>query len=207
MLLGYSRVSKSDGRQSCDLQKDALLTNGVDEVNIYDDMISGRHDSRPGLDACLKALREGDTLVVWKLDRLGRNIRHLIELIEKLNDRKIGLKVLTGHGAAIDTTKPEGKLVFSIFAALAEFERDLLIERTRAGLDAARARGRSGGRPRKMTSSKIRMAMAAMSDPTSKAEGVARELGITTTTLYDYINGDGTPKKLALDVINKSLEI
>jgi len=204
MLLGYSRVSKSDGSQNLDLQKDALIKSGVNEVNIYEDMMSGRHDSRPGLDACIKALREGDTLVVWKLDRLGRNIRHLVELIEKLNDRKVGLKVLTGQGAAIDTTKPEGKLVFGIFAALAEFERDLIIERTRAGLDAARSRGRLGGRPRKMTSSKIRMAMAAMADPRSKAQSVAKELGVTTTTLYDYINGDGTPKKLALDVINRS---
>lgn len=206
MLLGYARISKADGNQTIDLQRDALATAGVGESHIYKDKMSGRHDVRPGLDSCLKALREGDTLVVWKLDRLGRNLRHLIELTEALSARKIGLKVLTGQGAAIDTTKPEGKLVFGIFAALAEFERELIVERTRAGLAAARARGRKGGRPRKMTPSKIRMAMAAMSDPNAKAHLVAKELGITTTTLYDYVNGDGGPKKVAQDVLNTSTQ-
>ena len=202
MLLGYTRISKADGSQALDLQRDALISAGVEESHIYEDKMSGRHDRRPGLDACLKALRKGDTLVVWKLDRLGRNLRHLIELIENLSAKNIGLKVLTGQGAAIDTTRPEGKLVFGIFAALAEFERELIVERTRAGLAAARARGRTGGRPRKMTPSKIRMAMAAMSDSNAKAHLVAQELGITTTTLYDYINGDGTPKKTAQKVLN-----
>lgn len=206
MLLGYTRISKADGNQTTSLQHDALTAAGVGGSHIYEDKMSGRHDVRPGLDSCLKALREGDTLVVWKLDRLGRNLRHLIELTETLNARNIGLKVLTGQGAAIDTTKPEGKLVFGIFAALAEFERELIVERTRAGLAAARARGRKGGRPRKMTPSKIRMTMAAMSDPTAKAHLVAEELGITTTTLYDYVNGDGSPKKMAQDVLNVATE-
>jgi len=206
MLLGYARISKADGNQTTDLQRDALTTAGVEESHIYEDKMSGRHDVRPGLDSCLKAMREGDTLVVWKLDRLGRNLRHLIELTESLSARNMGLKVLTGQGAAIDTTKPEGKLVFGIFAALAEFERELIVERTRAGLAAARARGRKGGRPRKMTPSKIRMAMAAMSDSNAKAYLVAEELGITTTTLYDYVNGDGSPKKVAQDVLNTSTE-
>ena len=206
MLLGYIRISKADGSQTLDLQRDALIAAGMNESNIYEDKMSGRHDMRPGLEACLKALREGDTLVIWKLDRLGRNLRHLVELIENLNTQHIGLKVLTGQGAAIDTTRPEGKLVFGIFAALAEFERELIVERTRAGLAAARARGRKGGRPRKMTPSKIRMAMAAMSDPNAKAHIVAKELGITTTTLYDYVNGDGSPKKTAQKVLNASPE-
>ncbi len=206
MLLGYARISKADGNQTVDLQRDALAAAGIDESYIYEDRMSGRHDMRPGLDTCLKALREGDTLVVWKLDRLGRNLRHLIELIETLSAKNIGLRILTGQGAAIDTTKPEGKLVFGIFAALAEFERELIVERTRAGLASARARGRKGGRPRKMTPSKIRMAMAAMSDPNAKAYLVAEELSITTTTLYDYVNGDGSPKKVAQDVLNTSTE-
>ena len=206
MLLGYIRISKADGSQTLDLQRDALIAAGMNESNIYEDKMSGRHDMRPGLEACLKALREGDTLVIWKLDRLGRNLRHLVELIENLNTQHIGLKVLTGQGAAIDTTRPEGKLVFGIFAALAEFERELIVERTRAGLAAARARGRKGGRPRKMTPSKIRMAMAAMSDPNAKAHIVAKELGITTTTLYDYVNGDGSPKKTAQKVLNALAE-
>jgi len=204
MLIGYIRISKADGSQKLHLQRDALMAFGIEEKYIYEDKMSTRHDMRPGLDACLKALREGDALVVWKLDRLGRNLRHLVELIEKLSAKNIGLKVLTGQGAAIDTTRPEGKLAFGIFAALAEFEKELIVERTRAGLAAARARGRKGGRPRKMTPSKISMAMAAMANPNTKAHVLARELGITTTTLYDYVNGDGSPKKRAQEILNTS---
>lgn len=206
MQLGYVRVSKADGNQSTDLQHDALLAAGVEDARIYTDKMSGRHDQRPGLDACLKSLRSGDTLVVWKLDRLGRNLRHLVELVETLCDQGIGLRVLTGQGAAIDTTRPEGKLVFGIFAALAEFERELIVERTKAGLVAARARGRTGGRPRKMTPSKIRMAMAAMADSDAKASVIAEELGITTSTLYEYVSSGGAPKKAALDVLETGLE-
>jgi len=147
VLIGYMRVSKSDGNQSLDLQQDALLSSGVDTKNHYEDKMNGRHDKRPGLEACLRAMRKGDTLVVWKLDRLGRNLNHSVKMVEKLTKQNIGLKILTGQGAAIDTTCPEGKLIFSIFAALSEFERDLIVERTRAGLVAARARGRKGGRP------------------------------------------------------------
>lgn len=201
MKLGYVRVSKANDDQNTDLQFDALLEAGVEASRIYTDKMSGRHDQRPGLDACLKSLRNGDTLVVWKLDRLGRNLRHLVELVETLCDQGIGLQVLTGQGAAIDTTKPEGKLVFGIFAALAEFERELIIERTKAGLVAARARGRTGGRPRKMTPSKIRMAMAAMADPNAKASLIAEELGITTSTLYEYVGSGGNPKQAAIDVL------
>ena len=197
MLIGYARVSKADGSQTLDLQRDALVEAGVAPERIYEDRLSGRHEARPGLEACLKALREGDTLAVWKLDRLGRNLRHLVELVEALNARGVGLKVLTGHGAAVDTTRPEGRLVFGIFAALAEFERALIAERTRAGLAAARARGRKGGRPRKMTAAKIRMAMAAMADPAARPKEVARDLGVTTTTLYAYVGGDGAPKAAA----------
>ena len=201
MLIGYARVSKADGSQALDLQRDALAAAGIVAERIYEDRMSGRHDARPGLEGCLKALREGDTLVVWKLDRLGRNLRHLVELIEALNARGVGLRVLTGQGAALDTTRPEGRLVFGIFAALAEFERALIAERTRAGLAAARARGRRGGRPRKMTAAKIRMAMAAMADRAAKPGEIARGLGITTTTLYDYVNGDGSPKAAAQRIL------
>ena len=142
MLLGYTRISKSDGSQSLDLQRDALLAAGVAPDRIYEDLASGRHDTRPGLEACLKALRPEDTLVVWKLDRLGRNLRHLVTLVETLHQREVELKVMTGQGAQIDTTTANGRLVFGIFAALAEFEAELIRERTRAGLTAARARGR-----------------------------------------------------------------
>jgi DNA invertase Pin-like site-specific DNA recombinase len=125
MLIGYLRVSKADGSQTTHLQRDALELAGVDAKHLYEDHASGKREDRPGLAACLKALREGDTLAVWKLDRLGRDLRHLINTVHDLAARGVGLKVLTGHGAAIDTTSAAGKLVFGIFAALAEFEREL----------------------------------------------------------------------------------
>jgi len=144
--------------------------------------------------ACLKALQPGNTLVLWKLDRLGRDLRHLVNTAEDLRVRGIGLKVLTGAGAQIDTTTANGRLAFGIFAAFAEFERELIAERTQAGLAAARARGRLGGRPRKMDRAMLTMAMAALSDPKAVTADVAKRLGITTTTLYTYVNGDGSPK-------------
>ncbi|MVF24611.1 recombinase family protein [Methylocaldum sp. BRCS4] len=192
MLIGYMRVSKADGSQVLDLQRDALLAAGVQPNHLYEDLASGQRDDRPGLAACLKALRSGDTLVVWKLDRLGRDLRHLVNLIHDLTEREIGLKVLTGHGAAIDTTTAAGKLVFGIFAALAEFERELISERTRAGLAAARARGRNGGRPYKMTPAKLRLAMAAMGQPETKVGDLCQELNITRQTLYRHVAPDGS---------------
>ena len=146
MLIGYMRVSKVDGSQVLDLQRDALLAAGVTADHVYEDLASGRRDDRPGLSACSKALRKGDALVVWKLDRLGRDLRHLVNLMHELTGRGIGLKVLAGEGAAIDTTTAAGKLVFGIFAALAEFERALIVERTKAGIAAARARGAMAAR-------------------------------------------------------------
>jgi DNA invertase Pin-like site-specific DNA recombinase len=133
----------------------------------------------------------GDTLVVWKLDRLGRDLRHLVNTVYDLTQRGIGFKVLTGHGAAIDTTTPAGKLVFGIFAALAEFERELISERTKAGLASARARGRRGGAPFKMTAAKVRLAMAAMGQPETKVSALCRELGVTRQTLYRHVGPDG----------------
>src|SRR4051812_26193136 len=121
MLIGYARVSKADGSQVLDLQRDALAVAGVEAQHIYVDRASGKTDSRPGLDACLKALREGDTLTVWKLDRLGRSLQHLVNTVAGLNARKVGLRVLTGQGAMIDTGTPNGRLAFGIFAAFAEF--------------------------------------------------------------------------------------
>jgi DNA invertase Pin-like site-specific DNA recombinase len=150
VLLGYARVSKADGTQVLDLQKDALKEAGVQVERIYEDFSSGRNDDHPGLDSCLKALQPGNTLVIWKLDRLGRHLKHLIQLGEELRQKNIGLKVLAGAGAQIDTSTPNGRMIFGLFAVFAEFERELIVERTRAGLAAARARGRKGGRPRKM---------------------------------------------------------
>jgi DNA invertase Pin-like site-specific DNA recombinase len=195
MFIGYSRVSKSDGSQVLDLQKDALIESGVQNEHIYEDLASGRFDNRPGLLACLKSLRAGDTLVVWKLDRLGRNLKHLVNIIDDLHKRGVGFRVITGQGANIDTTTPNGKLVFGIFAALAEFERELISERTKAGLKAARARGRKGGRPKKMDLSTLKLVVSAMSDPKTVAADIAKRLGITTATLYKYVNGDGSLKE------------
>ena len=137
MLIGYARVSKADGSQSLDLQRDALQAAGVDAGHVYHDFASGVRDDRPGLDSCLRALRTADVLVVWTLDRLGRTLAHLVNTVQDLSTRGVGLRVLTGQGAQIDTTTAAGRLVFGIFAALAEFERELIRERTLAGLTAA----------------------------------------------------------------------
>jgi DNA invertase Pin-like site-specific DNA recombinase len=191
MLVGYMRVSKSDGSQSLGLQRDALTAAGVQPRQLYDDQVTGKAERRPGLDQCLKALRDGDTLVVWKLDRLGRDLRHLVNIVHDLTARGVGFRVLTGQGAAIDTTTPSGKLVFGIFAALAEFERELIRERTIAGLAAARARGRAGGRKPKMTAAKVRLAAASMGQPETRVSALCRELGITRQTLYRHVSPDG----------------
>jgi DNA invertase Pin-like site-specific DNA recombinase len=179
VLIGYMRVSKAHGSQVLDLQRDALLAAGVDPRHLYDDHASGMWDDRPGLTHCLKALREGDTLVVWKLDRLGRDLRHLVNTVHDLTTQGVGLKVLTGQGAAIDTTTPAGKLIFGIFAALAESEREVITACTRAGLIDARGRGHAGGRPYSMTPAKLRLAMAAMGKPETNVAALCSELGIS----------------------------
>ena len=189
MLLGYMRVSKADGSQLLDLQRDALLAAGVEPGHLYQDLASGKRDDRPGLAACLKALRGGDVLVAWKLDRLGRDLRHLVNLVHELTARGAGLRILTGQGAAVDTTTPAGKLVFGIFAALAEFERELIVERTKAGLASARAR--HGGAPYKVTPAKLRLAMAAMASRDTKVGELCAELGVTRQTLYRHVGPKG----------------
>lgn len=191
MFVGYMRVSKADGSQSVDLQRDALVAAGIGGDQLYEDRASGKTDDRPGLTACLKSLRDGDTLVVWKLDRLGRSLHHLVNTVHDLTGRGIGLKVLTGQGAAIDTTTPAGKLAFGIFAALAEYERALISERTVAGLASARARGRNGGRPYKMTPSKLRLAAASMGQPDTNVGELCAELGVSRQTLYRHVSPTG----------------
>ncbi|NTE89618.1 recombinase family protein [Agrobacterium rubi] len=202
-LIGYARVSKTDCSQVHDLQCDALSNAGVEAQNVYQDSASGKKDDRPGLTACLKALRRGDTLVVWKLDRLGRDLRHLVNLVDDLTKRNIGLKVIAGEGASIDTSTANGRLVFGIFAALAEFERALIIERTKAGLAAARARGRSGGAPFKMTPAKLRLAQATMGKPETKVADLCAELGITRQTLYRFVGPKGELRADGLKLLDQ----
>ena len=189
MLIGYARVSKADGSQSLDLQRDALSQADVETV--YEDQASGKTDNRPGLEACLKALRDGDVLVVWKLDRLGRDLKHLVNTVQDLSDRGVGLRVLAGQGAQIDTTTPTGKLIFGIFASLAEFERELIRERTMAGLAAARARGRKGGRKFALTKAQVRLVQAAMANRDTSVAELAAELGVKPVTLYRYVSPTG----------------
>ena len=203
MLIGYARVSKSDNSQVLDLQIDALTNSGVKEENIYSDKISGSKDERPGLENCLKALREDDILVVYKLDRLGRNLKHLIQTVEDLTKRKIGFKVLSGQGVNIDTTTPAGKMIFSIFGALAEFEKELIRERTIAGITAARARGRMGGRKFNLTKAQVRLAEASMKNRDTSVTELCKELKITRATLYKYISPTGELRDYAKKVLEK----
>lgn len=183
VIIGYARVSTDD--QSDALQRDALTKAGVERV--YSDTISGGTSSRPQLDLCLDHLREGDVLVVWRLDRLGRSLGHLIQLMGTLAERKVGLRSLT---ESIDTTTPGGRLVYHIFGAIAEFERDLIRERTRAGLAAARARGRKGGRPPKLAAAEARRARQLHAQGNMTAAEICRLLGIGRTTLYRYLEAD-----------------
>lgn len=185
--LAYIRVSTTE--QDLSLQRDAILAAGVEPDHIYEDTMSGKRDDRPGLEACLKALRKGDVLIVWKLDRLGRSLPHLIQTVYDLEKRGVGFRVLTG--SPIDTTTASGKLVFGIFASLAEFERELIRERTMAGLASARARGRIGGRPRAMTKAKVRLAEAAMGKPETNVVDLCKELGVSPATLYQYVSPYG----------------
>ena len=145
-----------------DRQRTAPREAGVATEDLYENTTSGKLDGQPGLETCLRALGQYDSLVVWKLDRLGRGLHHLVAVVNDLAARGVGFKVLSGQGAVVDTTVPSGKLAFEIFAAMAEFERELRVERITAGMAAARARGRKGGPPYKLTVAKLRMAMAAM---------------------------------------------
>ena len=180
MLIGYARVSTQD--QTLHLQQDALEK--ADCSKIFTDTISGAKTERVGLEQALAYVRPGDTLVVWRLDRLGRSLKHLIEIITALHDRGIGFKSITEN---IDTTTSGGKLVFHIFGALAEFERDIIRERTQAGLQAARARGKRGGRPKVLKDKKVAMAQALYNDKNNSIAEICKTLNISRSTLYRYI--------------------
>jgi len=181
MLIGYMRVSTEE--QTTELQKDALIKYGVDSRNIYQDKISGSKDARDGLTKALEFLQSGDTLVVWKLDRLGRSLAHLIGIINTLKEKQIGFVSIT---EGMDTTTPSGELFFHIFGALAQFERSLIQQRVKAGLDSARARGRIGGRPRAIDDEKMAMIQKALDGGMSKA-AVCRTFGVKRSTLIDTL--------------------
>ena len=195
MLIGYARISKTDTSHTFDLQHNALLKAGVRPENLYQDKVSGKKDGRPGLSNCLKAIRKDDILVVWKLDRLGRDLKHLVNTINDLSERGVGFKVLAGKGANIDTTTTSGKLISGIFSALSEFEREPIKERTTVGLKAARARGRNGGRKFVLTKAQVRLAQAAMGKKETMVSELAEELGITRSTLYRYVGPNGELRK------------
>lgn len=177
MLVGYARVSTQD--QSLDLQKDAFAQVGCEKV--FADVLSGAKVERPGLQEAMEYLREGDVLVVWRLDRLGRSLKDLIEQVQTLVGRGIGFRSLQ---ESIDTTTSGGKLIFHVFGALAEFERDVIRERTQAGLKAARARGRKGGRPRLLEGKKLQLARSMYADPAHAPKDICAALGISASTLY-----------------------
>jgi DNA invertase Pin-like site-specific DNA recombinase len=187
MLIGYARVSTNE--QHLDLQRDALLKAGVAAKDIYTDKVTGSKSERPGLAAALSHLRAGDTFIVWRLDRLGRSLKHLIETVTMLKEQGVAFQSLTEN---IDTASATGQLVFHLFGALAEFERNLINERTKAGIEAARARGRTGGRPRlNPTTGKVATAKRLYRDRTLSIAEILKTLNISRATLYRWVNAGG----------------
>ena len=184
MLIGYARVSTQD--QNLDHQIDALIKAGCERSNIFTDKVSGAKSSRPGLDQALSHLRAGDTLVVYKLDRLGRSVPHLVETVTSLQQRGIEFKSLTEQ---IDTSTSGGKLVFHTMAAVAEFIRDSIRERTQAGLQAARARGKTGGRAKALTEKQVEMLRHLAADKDRSIKDICQTLGISRRTFYRYVKG------------------
>ncbi len=183
-MIGYARVSTND--QELNLQVDALKAQGVTKEHLFFDKMSGAKEDRPGLAACNEVLRRGDTLLVWRLDRLGRSMRHLVNMIEDLKERGIGFRSISD--GMIDTTSASGELVLNIFSALAQFERRLIQERTNAGLAAARARGRVGGRPPLDESSpKVILANKLFCDRSVEVDDICKTLRISRSTLYRYV--------------------
>lgn len=180
MLIGYCRVSTSD--QNLSLQKDELIKFGCEKI--FEDVASGAKSERVGLEAAIGFAREGDTLVIWKLDRLGRSLRDLIEIVNRLEQSGVSFVCMTQN---IDTRTPGGKLFFHIFGALAEYERELIRERTKAGLSAARARGRKGGRKPALNEEQIEQARAMMDNPKLKIKSIIKTLRISKATLYKYV--------------------
>jgi DNA invertase Pin-like site-specific DNA recombinase len=193
MLIGYMRVSTDNDRQSTDLQRDALLAVGVDGRHLFEDRASGARDDRPGLTKALEFLQPGDVLVVWKLDRLGRSLSHLLAIVNSLKDKQVAFRSLTEN---LDTTTPSGEFLFQVFGALAQYERALTRERVMAGLAAAQRRGRRGGRPPAITGEKLDAILAALDGGMSKA-AVCRNFSVKRTTLIETLARVGWPGELA----------
>jgi len=190
MLIGYMRVSSETDRQNTDLQRDALLNAGVDSRHIFEDRASGARDDRPGLTKALAFVKPGDVLIVWKLDRLGRSMSHLIEIINALKANQVGFRSLT---EGMDTSTASGELLFHFFGALAQFERTLIKERVQAGLEAARRRGRVGGRPPAISDEKLDTIVASLEKGMSKA-AACRTFHVKRTTLIESLARIGWPK-------------
>jgi len=189
MLIGYMRVSTANDRQSTDLQRDALVAAGVDARHVFEDRASGAKDSRPGLAQALEFVQPGDVLVVWKLDRLGRSLSHLLTIVTTLRERQVAFRSLT---EGLDTTTPTGDFLFHVFGALAQYERALTRERVMAGLAAAKRRGRRGGRPPAITGEQLAAIRAALDGGMSKA-AVCRTFGVKRTTLIETLARVGWP--------------
>lgn len=189
MLIGYMRVSSDSDRQSTDLQRDALLAAGVDVRHLFEDHASGAKGDRTGLAQALEFVRPGDVLIVWKLDRLGRSLSHLLAIVNLLKDKQVAFRSLT---EGMDTTTPSGELLFHVFGALAQYERALIQERVVAGLGAAKRRGRIGGRPQAITGEKLDAVLAALDGGMSKA-AACRNFGVKRTTLIETLARVGWP--------------
>ena len=197
MLVGYMRVSSESDRQTTDLQRDALIAAGVDSRHLFEDHASGAKDDRPGLAEALEFVCSGDVLIVWKLDRLGRSLSHLLSIVTSLKDKQVAFSSLT---EGMDTTTPSGELLFNVFGALAQYERALTQERVIAGLEAARRRGRIGGRPLAITGEKLNAIINALQGGMSKA-AVCRNFSVKRTTLIEtlarveWTTVQGTPQR------------
>lgn len=190
MFVGYMRVSSESDRQNTDLQRDALLAAGVDSRHLFEDHASGAKDDRPGLTQALAFVQPGDVLIVWKLDRLGRSLSHLLAIVNALKEKQVAFRSLT---EGLDTTTASGELLFHVFGALAQYERALIQERVVAGLAAARRRGRVGGRPRTIAGEKLDAILSALQGGMSKA-AVCRNFDVKRTTLIETLARMGWPK-------------
>lgn len=198
MKIGYARVSTKD--QSLDLQIDALTADGVSTSKIYHDTMSGAGRNRPYFESCMKSLRDGDTLVIYSLDRLGRSTKDLINIVGELQEKGVNLRVLDGIAKGVDTSTQIGKMFFTIASAFAEYEREIIRERTIAGIEAARAQGRVSGRKPAFTAKQIKSLQAAIKGGAIFTH-LAEEYGVTRKTLYDYFSPDGELREPAISVL------